>query len=413
MNALLQHLVRLVHEVGLGIVFAVTFTETAFFIGLLIPAEATILVAAFLSARGYFSVYLVFLATFLGGLLGDQTGYFLGRYSTGGLAQRKGRIARIWKRNEPRVVRLFSRHASLSVSLARFISFVRTLMPWFAGMSKLPYGRFLLYDFLGVLGWAALSVAIGYAAEESWQAAADTMGRTSAVLLGVIVLAVLIGVVRARLARHHHDPSQLRGVLRVALTGNVASGKSSVVDVWRSLGAHVIDADVLARRAVEPNTPGHAAVVRAFGQNVLSSDGTIDRAQLRTVVFNNAGDRARLEAILHPEIGRLRASEERALVMSGVQLVVSDIPLLFETGLDDQFDVVVHVHAAPEIREARLMQERGLSAEQARAIMNAQMPSEEKRARSHFVINNEGSMEELRARAAQVWQELQTWPHSA
>ncbi len=412
MDALFQELVRLLHELGLGIVFAVTFTETAFFIGLLIPAEATVLVAAFLAARGYFSVGFVFLATFMGGLLGDQAGYFLGRYG-GGLVARKGRVARIWRRNEPRVKRLFDRHASLSVSLARFVSFVRTVMPWFAGMSRLPYGRFLAYDIIGVFGWAALSVGIGYAAEESWEAAADTLGRTTAVILGVAAVLILLGILKGRRQRRKLLSVSLHDVLRVALTGNIASGKSAVAHVWRSLGAHVIDADVLARSAVEPDTPGHSAVVRAFGSKILAEDGTIDRAQLRTVVFAHNELRARLESILHPEIGRLRAQQEADLAGQGVRLVVSDIPLLFETGMDDQFDVIVLVDAPGALRERRLVEQRGLSTEEARAIMDAQMPSEEKRARSHIVIENDGSLDDLRARATQVWEELQAWPRSA
>ena len=411
MEALFQHLVRLLHEVGLVIVFAVTFTETAFFIGLLIPAEATVLVAAFLAARGYFSVVLVFLATFLGGLLGDQGGYVLGRY--GGLMARRGRIAAIWRRNEPRVAHLFNRHASLSVSLARFISFVRTVMPWFAGMTKLHYGRFLLYDMIGVLGWAALSVALGYAAEESWEAAADTLGRTSAIILGFVALLGLFALLRSRRRQKLLDASALRTVLRVALTGNIASGKSAVADVWRALGASIIDADTLARRAVEPGTPGHSAVVHAFGEEIVASDGTIDRARLRERVFAEPEERARLEAILHPQIGKLRDQEEHTLLHSGASIIVSDIPLLFETGLDDQFDVIVHVHASAPTREKRLTELRGLSPQQARAMMAAQWPSEEKRSRSHIVIDNEGTLDQLRTRATEVWEELQAWPHSA
>ena len=413
MEALFQTLVRLLHEVGLAIVFAVTFTETAFFIGLLIPAEATVLVAAFLAAGGYFSVVNVFLVTFFGGLLGDQAGYLLGRFGGGGLIARKGRIAEIWRRNEPRVAHLFTRHASLSVSLARFISFVRTVMPWFAGMTKLPYGRFLLYDIIGVIGWAALSVGLGYAAEESWEAAADTMGRTTAIILGFLLLLGLFGLLRSRRRQKALEEAALRTVLRVALTGNIASGKSTVGDVWRSLGASVIDSDVLARRAVEPGTPGHEAVAHAFGEEVVAGDGTIDRAWLRARVFGAPDERARLEAILHPEIARLRDQEEHNLLLSGAHIIVSDIPLLFETGLDDQFDVVVLVHSAEAAREKRLTELRGLSAEQAHAMMAAQIPSEEKRARSHIVIENEGTLEQLGERATQVWEELQAWPPSA
>jgi dephospho-CoA kinase len=409
LTSLFDLLVRLLNEVGPWIVFAVACIETALFVGLLIPAEATILVAAFLASRGHFTVTSVLAATFFGGLLGDQIGYALGRFGGTRLVAREGRVGRIWRRHEPRAARLFRKHASLSVSLARFISFVRTLMPWFAGMSGMGYGRFLAYDAIGVFGWAAASVALGYLAGESWEAAAHTLGTTSAIIVGLIVLVAAMSVWRGRRRGRALASAGSDRLLRIALTGNIASGKSTVADIWRELGAHVIDADVLAREAVAPGTEGFAAVRARFGSEIVAPDGTIDRGRLRELVFADAGRRTALEQIVHPEVQRLRALEEERLRQAGARVVVNDLPLLYEVGLSETFDGVVHVHADDEIRLARLMHTRGLPEAEARAMMAAQMPSEEKRALAHIVIENNGSLDALKQRAAAVWLELQAW----
>jgi dephospho-CoA kinase len=401
---LTEQLVRLLHELGPWVVFVIACTETAFFIGLLIPAEATVLIAGFLAERGIFSVWHVLAAAFFGGLLGDQTGYVLGRIGGAKLVRGKGRVARMWHRAEVRANRLFKTHASLSVTLARFISFVRTLMPCFAGMSRMPYGKFLFYDTLGVFGWAAASVAIGYFAGESWEVAAGLLGKTSAFIVGVVLLIAGIGFLRRKRAVVPTRP------LRVGLTGNIASGKSTVATAWEQLGAQIIDADVLAREAVAPGTPGYGAVIEQFGQEVVASDGSLDRVQLRERVFRDPGLRQQLEQIVHPEVQRLRAAQEAAFTSSGARVVINDIPLLYEADLAGQFDVVVHVHADEPVRLRRLIEHRGLTEEEARRMMDAQMPSEQKRARANIVIENNGSLPQLVQRAAEVWQELQVWP---
>jgi dephospho-CoA kinase len=402
----IEQLTNLLIEAGPWIVLLMTFIETAFFIGLLIPAEPTILIAAFLAERGYFSVWTVLAATFAGGLLGDQAGYLLGRFGGSKIVASEGRIARIWQRHEPRAARLFSKHTSLSVSLARFISFVRTLMPWFAGMTRMPYGRYLFYDFLGVAGWAASSVALGYLAGESWEAAAHVAGRWTVGIVGAIALLALIV---AKRKRHRQRTRVAEPRLRVALTGNIASGKSAVVRVWRELGAQVIDADVLARRAVEPGSSGHAAVVQAFGDEVLAEDGTIDRTRLREIVFNDEGERRRLEAIVHPEVARLRRQDEQGLIAQGVSIIVNDIPLLYEVNLAGDYDVVVHVHAEDAVRLRRLVETRGLSEAAARAMMQAQMPTLEKKARANIVIDNNGTLAQLEEEARRAWREIEEW----
>lgn len=405
MQALVDLLARLLTEVGPWIVLLVTFAETAFFVGVLIPAEPVILMAAFLAGRGYFSIWAVLAATFVGGFLGDQTGYWLGRTGGGRLIAKEGRIAKIWRRHEPRAARLFSKHTSLSVSLARFISFVRTLMPWFAGMTGMPYARYVVYDFIGVLGWAVASVALGYLAGESWEAAMRVMGRTTiGVVAGVTLIALIVTRIRKKRAQLQ------RPDLRVALTGNIASGKSAVIDVWEDLGADIIDADLLARQAVEPGTSGYATLVQTFGEEIVTPDRAIDRARLRAIVLADPDRRARLEAIVHPEVARLRAIEEQKLVAEGAEVVVNDIPLLFEAGLEDEYDLIVLVQADEAVRLRRLIELRQLSEPEASALMAAQMPAPDKVKRAHIVITNNGTLEELQAAAADVWQQVQGWP---
>lgn len=194
-------------------------------------------------------------------------------------------------------------------------------------------------------------------------------------------------------------------MIRVGLTGNIASGKSTVANEWRVLGARLIDADVLAREAVAPGSAGLRAVADTFGDDIVR-DGVLDRAALRAIVFNDPARRARLEAIIHPEVMRLRSGLERDLEAQGAHVVVNDIPLLFETGMQDQFDVLVLVDAPAGERVRRLVRDRGLTPAQAQQMVDAQMPSTEKRSRANFVIDNDGSVEELLEKARSVWREI-------
>lgn len=195
-------------------------------------------------------------------------------------------------------------------------------------------------------------------------------------------------------------------MLKVGLTGNVAAGKSSVARVWRSLGATVIDADELARRAVEPGTPAYREIVDEWGPEVLEEGGGLDRAALRRIVFSDPEARARLEGIVHPAVGALREEAYREARERGEGIVVADIPLLFEVGLADEFDVVVLVDAPMQARLVRMVRDRGLSADEAKQVIAAQMPSELKRARADVVIDNAGSLAALEERAREVWAEL-------
>jgi dephospho-CoA kinase len=196
-------------------------------------------------------------------------------------------------------------------------------------------------------------------------------------------------------------------MLHVGLTGNIASGKSTVATVWSRRGGWIVAADELARRAVEPGTPGLAQVVEAFGAGVLGADGQLDRAALRRVVFADPAARRRLEAIVHPEVARLRAGEVARAAAAGAPIVVHDIPLLFEAGLERTVEVIVLVDAPEPVRRARLVRERGLGEEEAERMIAAQSPSSGKRARADYVIENDASLEALEARAGAVWLELE------
>ena len=192
-------------------------------------------------------------------------------------------------------------------------------------------------------------------------------------------------------------------MIHVGLTGNIASGKSTVVSMLAARGATVIDADVLARQAVAPGTPGFSKVVEHFGHGIVAADGSIDRTTLRHRVFHNAMERDVLNAIVHPEVGRLRDQQFADASARGEPIVISDIPLLFEVGLEHAFDGIVLVDAPDAVRRARLTTDRGLSAEAADAMMAAQWPSDRKRGGARWVIDNSGTRAQLEARVDSVW----------
>jgi dephospho-CoA kinase len=194
--------------------------------------------------------------------------------------------------------------------------------------------------------------------------------------------------------------------LQVGLTGNVASGKSTVAGRWAAAGVPVVSADDLAREAVAPGSEGLEAVVEAFGDAVLDSAGELDRPRLRARVFADPEARARLEGILHPRIARLRSAWVADRVREGHRLVVSEIPLLFEAGLEDAVDRIVLVDAPRQERRRRLVEGRGLDADEADRIIDAQMDPAAKRPRSHHVIDNDGSLADLEARADRVLADL-------
>ncbi len=188
-------------------------------------------------------------------------------------------------------------------------------------------------------------------------------------------------------------------MMTVALTGNAGAGKSTVADIWEGAGVPVVRADDLARAAVAPGSDGLAEVVAAFGPEVLMADGSLDRAALRDRIFRDEKERIRLERILHPRIGVLRERWVARWRKEGALLAVAEIPLLFEAGLEGDYDVVVCVDAPGDVRLERLVNDRGLKEEEARRIMGAQIPAEEKRRGALFVLDNDGSREELEKRS--------------
>jgi dephospho-CoA kinase len=196
-------------------------------------------------------------------------------------------------------------------------------------------------------------------------------------------------------------------MLHVGLTGNIASGKSTVARLLAERHATIIDADVLARRAVAVGTPAYEAIVARWGDTVLASDGTLDRAALRRTVFSDPRELEALNAIVHPVVRRLWEEELAAARARGDRIVISDIPLLFERGLADRFDRIILVDAPSAVRLERLMRDRGLSEGEASRMLAAQMPAEAKREWADFVIDNAGSREALRARVDEVWDALQ------
>ncbi|HEX6133391.1 MAG TPA: dephospho-CoA kinase [Longimicrobiales bacterium] len=192
---------------------------------------------------------------------------------------------------------------------------------------------------------------------------------------------------------------------RVALTGNIASGKSAVADIWHRLGARIIDADVLARRAVEPGSAGLRRIAQQFGAAVIR-DGELDRAAVRRIVFADDEQRAALESIVHPEVERLRREEEARAEAAGERVIVHVIPLLFEAGLEDRFDAVVLVDADESARRERIIRTRGLGRDEAEAMIRAQMPAADKRALADYIIDNNAGLEELEEAAAQTWKQI-------
>ncbi len=194
-------------------------------------------------------------------------------------------------------------------------------------------------------------------------------------------------------------------MLLVALTGNIASGKSEVARMLAGLGATVVDADELARKAVERGSPALAAIVGRWGRKILNPDGSLDRAALRGIVFADAAEREALNRIVHPEVRRLRDQAVAAARARGDAVLVADIPLLFEAGLEGEFDLVVLVDAPEEVRLERLLT-RGLGESEARRMMAAQLPAAAKRGRAGMVIDNSGSLEELRAAVERAWKEI-------
>ncbi|MDN5746387.1 MAG: dephospho-CoA kinase [Nocardioidaceae bacterium] len=198
--------------------------------------------------------------------------------------------------------------------------------------------------------------------------------------------------------------------MRVGLTGGIASGKSTVSSMLAELGAVVIDADQLAREVVARGTPGLNQVVEAFGADVLTAEGDLDRPKVGALVFADEDLRRRLEGIIHPLVFVRYAELEAAAPPEGI--VIHDIPLLVESGRAEEFDAVIVVDAPEEVQIERMIRDRGASAEDARARIAAQATREQRRAVATYLIDNTGTREDLRQRVAEVFNELVPVPGS-
>src|SRR6478609_1769518 len=197
--------------------------------------------------------------------------------------------------------------------------------------------------------------------------------------------------------------------MRVGLTGGVASGKSTVAAMLAELGAVVIDADALAREVVAKGTPGLAAVVEEFGEELLDPDGELDRPAMGRLVFGDEPARRRLEAIVHPLVfERIVELEEQAPADA---VVVHDIPLLAENGRAGDFDVVIVVDASEALQLERMTRDRDWSEDDARSRIAAQATREDRRAVATHVIENTGTREDLRDRVAEVFADVVSAEH--
>ena len=191
----------------------------------------------------------------------------------------------------------------------------------------------------------------------------------------------------------------------IGLTGGAGSGKSTVAGILRDLGADIVDADEASHAVYAPGTPGFDAVVREFGPEYVRG-GHVDRVRLGRLVFEDRDARGRLNAIVHPLVRDWMAERTREAAERGAEVVIQDVPLLYENKLEDLFSSVVLVYVPEDVQLERLLEERGLDADRARAMIAAQMPIDEKRRRAHHVIDNSGTREETRRQVEEMWAQM-------
>jgi dephospho-CoA kinase len=196
-------------------------------------------------------------------------------------------------------------------------------------------------------------------------------------------------------------------MVKVAITGGPGSGKSAVRGCFEVLGAYAIDLDHLAREVVRPETTAFGAVVAYFGKEVVASDGTLDRRRLRKIIVGDLQSRRVLEKITHPEILRLL---EARLAQIGARdkdaLVVVEVPLLVEAGIQDAFDAVVLVQATPEVQKDRIMVRDGCSAVEAEGLLRLHPETAKKGLYAHYVVDNTGAIEKTRTAVSGIFKEI-------
>ena len=196
-------------------------------------------------------------------------------------------------------------------------------------------------------------------------------------------------------------------MLKIGLTGGIATGKSHVLEQFRRRGVPSLDADELAHGVTAAGTEATAAIAARFGDGILAPDGAVDRAKLGPIVFADPSARRELEAIVHPAVYRAVAAGVRAFELIGDDpFVVVDVPLLYETGAEKDFDRVVVTACSPETQLARL-RARGMTEDAARQRLAAQWPTEQKASRADFVVNTDGTFEETSAQVEEIVRRLQ------
>ena len=200
-------------------------------------------------------------------------------------------------------------------------------------------------------------------------------------------------------------PSTKNKLKLIGLTGGAGSGKTTVAEMFRELGAEVVDADEAAHAVYEPGTPGFDAVVKEFGSDYVR-DGRIDRARLGELIFHDDDARRRLNAIVHPLVREWMAVRTADAVARGAEVVIHDVPLLFENGLEHLYADVICVYVPEDVQLKRLVDGRDVSRERAQGMIAAQMPIEEKRRRAQHVIDNSGTRDHTREQVRKLWSEI-------
>ena len=195
-------------------------------------------------------------------------------------------------------------------------------------------------------------------------------------------------------------------MLKIALTGGPGSGKSTVARMFKELGAQVIDADEVAHAVEAPNQPAWHDLRQEFGPEFFREDGTLDRAKLSRLVFQDPEVRRKLNAIVHPRVTREMARRLNELAARGVTLIMVEVPLLFETGLGKNYDLIIVVDAGEEEQIQRLTARDRRPVSEAAGIIQAQWPLSTKKAQADFVVDNRGSVEDTRAQVKILWQHL-------
>jgi dephospho-CoA kinase len=191
----------------------------------------------------------------------------------------------------------------------------------------------------------------------------------------------------------------------IGLTGGAGSGKSTVAGMFRDLGAHIVDADEASHAVYAPGTGGFDAVVATFGDGYVRG-GEIDRQKLGELIFHDEDARQRLNAIVHPLVREWMGARTAEAAEAGADVVIHDVPLLFESGLQDMYEDTVLAYVPERLQVRRLVDGRGMAEERASAIVTSQMPIDRKRDLAQHVIDNSGTLEQTRAQVNEVWSEI-------